>query len=131
MIGFIKGIFGSGKSPEQTPQPPAAVPQTSQNSQAFFLDADDARSMGNAEYMRTVKAIRRTFPKTLDSQEEKELIAEISSMIKRDAQLGGSLSESLNVSEAVAKKIDEIAERRRTDTSMDMFRNMARDMKKR
>ena len=38
----------------------------------FFLDADSSSSLGDVNYMRESKTIRRTFPGTLDSPGSKE-----------------------------------------------------------
>jgi hypothetical protein len=131
MVGFIKGFFGSKKSQEeQVPAPPVVKPAPSQNLEAFFLDMDDARTMGNVEYMRQAKKIRRTFPKTAGQPEELERIVEVSSMGMRDASLAQSLEITSDGAQPTAPKVDEAAERRRTDTSMDMFRSMARNMRK-
>ncbi|WP_421659112.1 hypothetical protein [Leptothermofonsia sp. ETS-13] len=130
MIGFIKGLFGAGKPTEQSSQFPVATPQSSQNSQPYFLEADDARTLGNVNYMRTAKVVKRTFPKTADSKEEMEVMVEISSLTKRDVSLNKAL-DTVNDSQSLTPRVDEAAERRRADTSMDMFRDMARNIKKR
>ncbi|MCL6433852.1 MAG: hypothetical protein K6T90_06470 [Leptolyngbyaceae cyanobacterium HOT.MB2.61] len=130
MIGFLKGLFGAGKSTEQPSQFPTATSQSSQNSQSYFLEADDARTLGHVNYMRTAKVVKRTFPKTVDSKEEMEVTIEISSLLKRNVSLNGT-PDGVNGSQPPTLKVDEAAERRRTDTSMDMFRDMARNLKKR
>ena len=58
----------------------------------FFLDADSSSSLGNVDYMREAKTIRRTFPGTVDSPGTKEQImtiaAETESLDKRSEGLG-------------------------------------------
>ncbi len=130
MAGFIKGLFGSNKPKDEQPAPPPIVkPASSQKEEAFFLEMDDARTLGNVDYMRKSKKIRRTFPKTVSQPEEQELVIEVSAMTMKNASLNGQVEEA-NPSEPLTPKVDEAAERRRTDTSMDMFRNMAKGIKK-
>lgn len=141
MVGFIKGLFSSKPKSEEnnrsesevTPSTEAKLRQPSVRQSAFFLDDNDAKTLGNVEYMKASRTVRRTFPKTASEPEEKETIMTISAMQRTIANNG-----SLVVSEpgatptlkVEAPKVDGAAERRRTDTSMDMFRNMARDIKK-
>merc|ERR1711934_829356 len=58
----------------------------------FFLDGDSSSSLGNVDYMREAKTIRRTFPGTVDSPGTKEQImtvaAETESLDKRSDGLG-------------------------------------------
>ncbi|HEY9646395.1 MAG TPA: hypothetical protein V6C88_08510, partial [Chroococcidiopsis sp.] len=95
-------------------------------------------TFGNIDYMRTPKAIRRTFPKTAGG-EEYAVVKQVS------ATDGGIISERSGET-AVKPETSSAAKstsastpaptpaptvRASTDTSMDMFRNMARDIKKR
>ncbi|MGA7937666.1 MAG: hypothetical protein WCA35_29220 [Kovacikia sp.] len=133
MVGFIKRLFGSQKPPEEAFTPPPFAPKDSQKPEAFFLNADEAQSLGDLNYMRKAKAIRRTFPKTLDSPNNLEITVEVSSTTKRNSDLTSQMRSPESVSESPTSespKGDEAAERRRTDTSMDMFRAMARRIKK-
>jgi len=128
MVGFIKGLFGSKKPPKEEFTPPPLAPKKSQKPEAFFLGADEAQGLGDLNYIRKAKAIRRTFPKTFSNPEELAITVEVSSIAKRNGNLNGQVV-SVEPISPVPKK-DEAAERRRTDTSMDMFRNMARSIKK-
>lgn len=147
MTGFIRGFFGGQAKSEETPLESnngassngaattnGAVSQPAPTSKAFFLNDDEAKSLGNVEYMRKAVKIRRTFPKTAGSN-VKEIVAEISSLEKK-LELSQAQIEIVNPAPAAQPESailnqDAIAERRSTDTSMDMFRNMARDLKKR
>lgn len=147
MTGFIRGFFGGKAKAEETPLESnngassngaattnGAVSQPAPTSKAFFLNDDEAKSLGNVEYMRKAVKIRRTFPKTAGSN-VKEIVAEISSLEKK-LELSQAQIEIVNPAPAAQPESailnqDAIAERRSTDTSMDMFRNMARDLKKR
>ena len=59
----------------------------------FFLDADSSSSLGDVNYMRESKTIRRTFPGTIDSPGTKEQIMEVAAetekLEKRSEGLGG------------------------------------------
>ena len=50
----------------------------------FFLSADDSMTMGDIEYMRKTKRVKRTFPKTLKNPEGFFLDNEVSSMDNRN-----------------------------------------------
>lgn len=138
MTGFIRGIFGSKNNDKEKPEPkPQPAPRQPQNNTAYFLDADDAKSYGNLSYMRESKTIRRTFPKTAGNPEEKEYIVRVSSMgFEKADKLNALPTPSTNglgptpAQQPLKPQVDEVAERRKTDTSMDMFRNMARDIRK-
>ena len=131
MIGFIKGLFNSGeKSKETVVQQSASIP--ARQSEAFFLDDDAAKSLGDIDYMRTAKSVRRTFPKAMNNQAESERTVTVSAMLKQNPNMNGQTiaAEPVNSSQAAPAKVDQAEERRRTDTSMDMFRSMARQIKK-
>jgi len=81
--------------------------------------------------------IRRTFPKTAGNPEEREYIVRVSSMgLERGNKLSSMSTPSTNglgptpAQEPLKPQVDQTAERRKSDTSMDMFRNMARDIRK-
>ena len=50
----------------------------------FFLDPDDAMTMGDINYMRKAKRTRRTFPKTLKNKDGFALENEVSSIEDRN-----------------------------------------------
>ncbi len=149
MTGFIGRWFGSkdnadrSEAKSEAPAPakkerPAATPTAKD---AFFLDRDSASSMGDVDYMRAVKKVKRTYAKTVESPEHMEQVKEISAM---NSRISGGSNVSSNVSsngstsssepqstqQSSAPKADEAQQRRRTDTSMDMFRTMAKDIRK-
>ena len=49
----------------------------------FFLDADSSSSLGDVNYMRESKTIRRTFPGTIESPGTKEQILEVAAETER------------------------------------------------
>lgn len=95
---------------------------------SYFLDQDSAKTLGDIDYMRTPKAVRRTFP-TVNGVKG----ADITSAFTATEKLEDSKIETKKnqPSEPVAKptlepkKLDT-----RVDSSMDIFLNMAKDMKK-
>lgn len=136
MTGFIRGLFNSKAKAKQNGKVEEVPPvKPEKTSKAFFLDADDAKTLGDIDYMRTAKSIRRTFPKTAGGGVSFERVVEISSM-----QSNAFSTPPVVAPEAIAppetpeppKAPDsDNSNQRRTDTSMDMFRNMARDLKRR
>lgn len=128
MIGLVKGLFSS-KSKVTVEVEQVEMPAPMQKPQAFYLSADDAKTFGNIEYMRTAKTVRRSFPKEKLGKDN-EYVQTISAMekISKELSLGSSAASEVKL---VSQTDAEIAQRRQADTSMDMFRNMARDMRKR
>lgn len=123
MTGFIRGLFGGNKQP-RAPKPP-------QPGKAFFLDPDDAKTFGDIDYMRSSKVIKRTFAKSKSMKEELESVRAVSAMSKVDVEENGTPKPQGSATfESSAPSAAPKVERRTADTSMDMFRNMARDIKK-
>lgn len=109
----------------------------------FFLEPDDSQSMGDINYMRMAKKVRRTFPKTLKNPNGFAIERSISSSEERNFSSGNngfqaqSLSNNyqpsteLNSSPAPNTESNSTSTPRRVDSSMDMFRNMAKNIGKR
>lgn len=68
MAGFL-GLFG-GKKEEGSKE-------------AFFLDSDESKSLGDIEYMRTPNTVRRTFAKKAGETEHKEFIQNVTAMDRK------------------------------------------------
>jgi hypothetical protein len=136
----------------------------------FFLDPDDAMTMGDINYMRTSKRTRRTFPKTLSNKNGFAVENEVSSMEDRNNlykgsntnqnttvntvfnptpssqsqpgitggsavtqtnPVGGFTPEAQSMSQSSFDAPKPSTEKRRpSDNSMDMFRNMAKNIRK-
>ncbi|GAB4160416.1 MAG: hypothetical protein Fur0046_39540 [Cyanobacteria bacterium J069] len=125
MAGLF-GWFGKKKNADASPPP---APKNGTRPEAYFLEADDAKTMGNIEYMRSTKVIKHKFPKTAGNGGEFEVEYEVSSS---DARFGNGLGAASETTPTPpAAKAQEVAQRRTADTGMDMFRNMARDIRKR
>jgi len=118
LFGAIGGLFRS-KSQNQ-----AIQPETSQPSGAYFLKPDDAITLGNVEYMRSSTSTRRTFPKA-KLGEDNALVQSVSSMKKADLNKQAIAEAKLPTLSDQTK-----TERRRADSNLDMFRSMARELKK-
>ena len=130
MAGFF-GLFG-GK--DKAPQ----------SKEAFFLSEDEAKTFGNIDYMRKEVVIRRTFAKKKGQAEEMESVKSISASTSKSV---GETAKAPTTSftstfgtpapapaapaassdaPAPAPAASEPVARRTPDTSMDMFRNMAK-----
>jgi hypothetical protein len=83
----------------------AAEANPSNKDDAFFLDADSAKSLGDVKFMRRSNTIRHTFPGTSDSPGEKEMVAEVASMEARLEKMTPGLA-GINPSEAEVKLTD-------------------------
>lgn len=133
MTGFIKKLFGSKSNKVDAVE---SAPPASNGSQggAFYLEFDEARTFGNLDYMRTSKSVRRSFPKEKVGEDN----ASVRSVSAMEMQNGKVVSSSQPVTPIVPKTIAKSSEgspesnssRRSADSSMDMFRNMARDIRK-
>lgn len=141
MAGFLSGFFG-GKGKDEVQAEPMEKPVT-ENGGAYYLDMDEARTYGDLNYMRTAKKVRRTFPKTVNN-EEMEFEQEVSAMNANNGKLGSqvpklsigstvtsapSASPAASINGSVPTDA-EVAERRKSDSSLDMFRSMAKDIRK-
>ncbi len=138
MTGFIRGLFGGNNNPDQPKE-------------AFFLSEDDAKTFGDIDYMRTSKTVKRTFAKKKGQTEELESVKSISAMgaktmkegdlpqPKKAASAASFTSTSTPTfsaptqpaetpKPASAPQPQDTTAKRTPDDSMDMFRNMARNI---
>ncbi len=125
-MGLLEFIFGK-----------SAPKDDSQSKQAYYLNDDDAKSFGNIEYMRSSKTVRRTFAKKKGQQEHLESIRQISALQKADlannsANFGVNSSASTPASSVSNSNSNGSSPRprRKGGSDMDMFRNMAKDIRK-
>ena len=72
MTGFIKSLFGRKDN--------------NQPKEAFFLDTDSASSLGDVDFMRKSKTVKRSYPKAAGkiNQIEGKTEKSVSSMQKRE-----------------------------------------------
>jgi len=93
---------------------------------AYYLDADSAKTLGDTAYMRKEVAIRHTFPKE-KAGEDDEIVEVVSSTGKRivgEANPAPAAKVEAPQPQAIPK------ERSKVDTNLDMFRKMAKDIGK-
>lgn len=142
MTGFIRGLFG------RKPKKAQNTIKAQQSGQAYFLDDDSAKTLGDIDYMRKSKQIRRTFPKVDESFNVagSERVRQVSAMEDRDysgnsqptPSVGNTPGASMNPNSSTSSNSSSTSsnsdfQRRtaNTDTNMDMFRNMAKNIKRR
>lgn len=155
MVGFIKSIFGAKqKADTESVQPPEAAPKPrKEKPQAFYLDAGDARTLGDLDYMQAVREIKRSFPKTLGGEElrttssvsslQRSLAQKEQAIAAQRAQVAAKATASPTFAPQAPPvsgwtapradnppKVKDPKERRRADSSLDTFRAMARDIQK-
>ncbi len=112
------GLFGKKDKKEDDPE---------KKDSAYFLDQDSAKTFGNIDYMRTPKGVKKTFP-TINGVKGAEMNEIFTSTQKLESSQA-DVAEN-NVSEPIAPSTFEPKVNTRVDSSMDMFLNMAKDLKK-
>lgn len=139
MTGFIRGLFGKGKQEIA----PDVEPKQQKNEGAYFLDPDDAKTFGDIDYMRKAKTVKRTFAKgsarvrqisAMDDQEVNEN-GSVAPKPSSSTSMGmGSPSTNGQSSQSSFSSSQSSTPRRTadsgSDSSMDMFRNMAKEIRK-
>jgi hypothetical protein len=137
VTGFIKKLFRSkssveGEMVEPTPKP-AKLPAPPRDNAAYFLDADAAKTFGDIDYMRSSKSVRRSFSKKKigEDNESVRLISSLQATASGQNLLSPVINplnpqDTTNQSNGSGSK----SQRRTADSSMDMFRNMAREIRK-
>lgn len=135
MTGFIRGLLGGkkAKNPGEADRPVQQQSAIERAGGAFYLEPDDAKSYGNIEYMRSSKTVRRTFARKAGETEEKESIRQISAMEAIKLTAEGLPAEKTpqveSFSQPAVNKTPSYGGRQ-VDTNLDMFRKMAKDLKK-
>ena len=147
-MGILEFVFGKS-APKDDTEP----------KQAYYLNDDDAKTFGNIEYMRSNKVVKRTFAKRKGETEHMESVRQISATTATnlDANNNGfaqptptfgsyaapapapapvttaSVEQSASVEAPKAESKPEAAPtpvRKPTSSDMDMFRNMAKDIRR-
>ena len=148
MTGFIKGLFKGNKDGGAAPQAPAPAPKSGD---AFFLDPDDAKTFGDINYMREVKTVERTFPKGKRKDQVRQISADSYRNLDNQSFSSGpsfttqppkqtfaaakpSFSSTTGSTASTAStstpKVETEKRRPAPDSGMDMFRNMAKSIRK-
>jgi len=124
MTGFLRGLFG-GNSNNQ-PNKPEAKRKPQQQGSAFFLEPDAAKTLGDVDFMRKPFEIKHTFPKVRD-QPGFSIEKQVRAMDEADST---SASNSSSASSLPPDSSAPSFTPRRRDDSMDLFRKMAKDLKR-
>lgn len=99
----------------------------------FFLSSDDAQTLGDINYMKRSVRVRHTFPKTLKNPNGFAVEKEVSSSDGRslDSFSSPTIEPTQNTnSNFTSEPIKNTPKKRPQGSSMDMFRNMARNIGK-
>jgi hypothetical protein len=126
----------------------------------FFLQPDDAKSLGDVNFMRKSVRVRRTFPKTRKNPNGFEVVKEVSSVdaknfntfngndtinnnvpsvtnnnsiINGNGTYGANGNGSVNSSNennTSTNSSETTSKPKKVDSNLDMFRNMARQIKR-
>ncbi|MCF2972403.1 hypothetical protein L1047_14500 [Synechococcus sp. Nb3U1] len=96
------------------------------------MDPDEAKTLGNIDYMRTPKIVKHTF---LDfgATEKVEVVEQVSSLgkiklITEETKIPEATSEQ--GSNTTSSSSRQTSPRRQAGSDMDTFRNMARNLKR-
>lgn len=134
MVGIFRRFFGSRGKADSIPAPePVSKPTKSKSrDNSFFLDPDEAKTLGNIDYMRTPKIVKHTF---LDfgATEKVEVVEQVSSLgkiklITEETKIPEATSEQ--GSNTTSSSSRQTSPRRQAGSDMDTFRNMARNLKR-
>lgn len=105
-MGLFDRLFGA-KAASSAAE--ANAPKKPDNT--IFLEPEASSSLGDVAFMKRSNTIRRTFPGTLDSPGNKEMVAEVASMEARlekmSEGLGGTQSaeEAINLTGGIPKPV--------------------------
>jgi len=113
MTGFIRGLFGGKKDDAGKPVGD------------YYLDADSAKTLGDVEYMRKRKKVRRTFPTGA------EVVEEVSSIDKQELTEEVAPKNTTPEPTFEPKKTAGGTSAEASSVIMDIFRKMAKDIKRR
>ncbi|MAH57437.1 MAG: hypothetical protein CMN91_03205 [Synechococcus sp. ARS1019] len=108
-MGFFDRLLKTDeKDSDGTIQPRAPKKEKPQE---FFLDADSSSSLGDVNYMRESKTIRRTFPGTVENPGTKERVTEVAAETERTERLSKGLGgvvekeENINLTAGIPKPV--------------------------
>ncbi|NES82133.1 MAG: hypothetical protein F6K10_12420 [Moorea sp. SIO2B7] len=103
-------------------------------SQEYFLDTDQAKTMGNIDYMRTPVKVKKSFPKTKTAVLSGEVVEQTSATDKvtlSQNETPMATSEPASQSGTKLEQNGQVSsQRRRPDSSLDPFLKMAQDLRK-
>lgn len=88
------------------------------SSSEYFLDSDLAKGLGDVEYMRTAKSVRKTFPKGKGVNPTNQAVSSLETATEKPTVIESPSSP------APVKSVSS------TDSNLDLFRQMAREVKR-
>ncbi|MDJ0648664.1 MAG: hypothetical protein QNJ60_08150 [Xenococcaceae cyanobacterium MO_188.B19] len=103
----------------------------------FFLDPDEAQTMGNINYMRKSIQVRHTFPKTLKNPNGLESVKNVSSLEDNSANTVAPTTQQSSISSpsfqssSIPKSASSSSKSAPSSNDMNIFRNMAKNLGKR
>jgi hypothetical protein len=124
MTGFIKGLFRRNQD-------------VSDKKGAYYLEPDDAKTFGDIDYMRSSKTVKRTFAKgdprvrQISALKDEEMKESPNGTSSSTSSSNSTFTPSSFGTPSFKPKQDDQAPRRAPDSNMDMFRNMAKEIRKR
>ena len=98
--------------------------------ESFFLDADDAKSLGDIDYMRTARKVKKSFPKTSAWGDAFETESEVSASTKLNGNGQQETKTSAEMFQVYGEPKADSTARRKASSELDMFRKMAKDVRK-
>ena len=116
MAGFF-GLFGGRTKYVGEPDP------VTETKEAFFLEPDAAKSLGDVEFMRKPITIKRSFPKTLKGKGT-EVVQQVSALEKIKVQGQGVPVQPQGITPAEPQR----PQRRDVANDLEPFRQMAKDI---
>ncbi|MFN3925752.1 MAG: hypothetical protein ACK4QL_00185 [Pseudanabaenaceae cyanobacterium] len=100
-------------------------------SDAYFLDQDSAKTLGNVDYMRKKSKIVRTFRVAGDTDAEVEVVKEISSLEERKVPETEQAKPKVVFEQNGANLQTDLTPRKEpASTDMDFFRKLAKEVKR-
>ena len=127
MVGIFRRFFGSRGQADSKPSSGTAAQPAKKKDNTFFLNPDEAKTLGNIEYMRTPRIVKHTF-QDFGSTEKVEVVEQVSSLSK--VKLAVEQAKAPEQSSSTSNSSSGAGSRRQGGSDMDMFRNMARSLKR-
>lgn len=98
----------------------------------YYLAQDDAQTFGNAEFMRREQSVKKTFPKISGGKAvtPPKITPKASFDAPKPSTSTSSSFSTSSFNNNGQTSSSSPSERRKADSNMDMFRDMAKNMKK-
>lgn len=131
MVGIFRRFFGSRGQADSKPSSGTAAQPAKKKDNTFFLDPDEAKTLGNIEYMRTPRIVKHTF-KDFGSGSKIEVVEEVSSLskVKLTEEKSKAPEPVAEQGSPTSNSGSGVASRRGGGSDLDRFREMARSLRK-